>query len=353
MRIPESDHGRVASSGSFASIDDDLVARCLDGRGTDVDFRRLEARLASDPTFQRDWLDLATIDALLAQRFFQRPAAMTGADLVHGVMEKKFTPLTERPHARGLSQLRGGWRAAIAGTVGLLVGGLLVSAVWTSAVWAMVGNFAAPKVRILADGFESGRSPQVDGAPVRTGVWGGDYCDVVGPRNGVAPAAGARMLRFLRGDFAGKPLDEGFSCGTHRLVDLRPYRRQIDSGNAVVQIRALFNRESGAGEERDQCAVSVAALDAVTATDGSLRVAGELQKRALACAWCKHIDLDRDASTWQEGVTELRVPEQAEFLLVFFGVNRFPPRHGEGVAVFPGHYCDNVRVSLVERSMVP
>lgn len=346
MTTPERATGRYVPTSSGAETDDDLTARCLDGRATADDLRRLEARLAADAAFRWSWVDLATIDALLAQHVFTQPAAIEApvvspfGESAHGCVDAGLTPQDGRSPSR--------WLSFIAGGLGILLGVL-----FTSAVWAMVSPPGRAPVRLFTEGFESGRSPLVDGVPVRADLWGGDYCEVVGERGDVTPVAGSRMLRFLRGDFEGKPVAEGFLCGTHRLVDLRPYRRYIDTGNAVVQIRARFNREAEAGEERDQCAVSVAALDGATATDGSIRVAGEVQKRSLAYAFCKHIDLDRDPSTWQIGVTELRVPERADFLLVFFGVNQFPPRYGAGVAVFSGHYCDDVRVSLFERSMVP
>jgi len=326
-------------------MDDDLVARCLDGRASPDDIRALEARLAGDPAFRQRWLEVATIDALLAQR--GEEGKSVPPLLAEAAKVEEMASVTPRLSA-GPRWLPARWLPLAAGAAGLVIGGF-----FATAVWAMVVPLVPSVVRILSESFEAGDPPAVTGTPLKTGVWGGDYTEVVGRQNGVVPAAGSRMLRFRRADFEGKPIEEGFSCSTHRLIDLRPYRQQIAEGNCVLQISARFNTQADAGDQRDQCGVSMAAVDAVTAFDGSLRKSGELKKRALAYAWCYSVDLDRDVATWQQTVTEMRVPVGADFLLLVVGVNEFPPVNRGAPTAFAGHYCDDIRVSLVERQPVP
>lgn len=333
-------------------VDDDLAARCLDGRASPEDVRALEGRLAADPAFRKSWLEVATIDALLAQRgeeqgLVKPPVAVGGDQDSRAIVAHRGAEAASMP-APGQRWLPGRWLPFVAATLGLMVGGFCATA-----VWAMVVPLGPAVVRILAESFESGDAPAVTGTPLQTGNWGGDFTEVVGPQGGVAPAAGSHMLRFVRADYEGKPSQDGFGCGTLRLVDLRPFRQRLAGGNLAVQISALFNTAADAGDQRDQCAVTVAAVDAATACDGSLRKSGELQKRALAYAWCRAVDLDRDVGTWQPAVVEMRVPAGADFVIVQVGVNEFPPILRGTPAAFSGHYCDDIRVSLVERQPLP
>lgn len=333
---------------AWDGVDEHLVARCLDGRASSADLQRLEARLAVDPEFRRHWLDVATIDAMLGQRGQEgRHAKGSHLDFAAKADAGEPSASTTR-HSRAARPWLSRMLPLAAGIAGVTIGGLCATA-----VWAMVAPLSPIVIRILTESFETGEAPGVTGVPVTSGVWSGDYTEIVGSRNGVAPASGLHMLRFRRADFEGKPVENGFSCGTHRLIDLRPYRRRLAGGNYVAQISAIFNAEATAGDQLDQCTVSAATLDASTAVDGSLRASGALTTRALSYVFCKHVDLDRDVATWQEAVAEIRIPENADFLLVHAGVNEYPPVNRDSPAVFSGHYCDDIRVSLVERPTVP
>lgn len=326
-------------------VDEHLVARCLDGRASSGDLEALEARLAVDPEFRRHWLDVATIDTMLAQRG-QEGRHVEGSHLGFAVKaDAGETAERTTRHSRAARPWLSRMLPVAAGIAGVTIG--------ATAAWAMVAPLSPVVIRILTESFETGDAPGVTGVPVTSGVWSGDFTEIVGSRNGVAPASGLHMLRFRRADFNGKPIENGFSCGTHRLIDLRPYRRRLAGGNYVAQVSAIFNAEAMAGNQLDQYAVSAATLDASTAVDGSLRTSGALATRALSYVFCKHVDLDRDASTWQEAVAEIRIPENADFLLVHAGVNEYPPVNRDAPAVFTGHYCDDIRVSLVERPTVP
>jgi len=331
-------------------VDDDLVARCLDGRASADDIRAVQARLAADPAFRKYWLEVATVDALLAQRGEERGLAQP---LAAGSSPFEQAPELARAAAnRGSPPAAGSrppsrWLPVAAGLAGVTIG-----CFFATAVWAMVVPLRPAVVRILIESFETGEPPAVTGAPLQTGSWGGDFTELVGPQRGVSPAAGSHMLRFVRADYEGKPSEGGAYCSVLRIVDLRPFRQRLSGGNCAVQISALFNTSADAGDHQDQCGVAAAAVDAATAFDGSLRKSGELQKRAAAYAVCRRVDLDRDVGTWQPAVVEMRLPADADFLVMEVRVNEFPPILGGPLALFSGHYCDDIRVSLVERQPV-
>ncbi len=315
---------------------DDLLARCLDGRATDADRAALADRLRSDAGFRDRWLELATIDARLAQL----------GESASATLETWLPPKPAREPRR--SWLPFGVRTAAASVASLLIGG-----VCASAVWAMVGVLPAHVTRLFSESFERGDPPCVTGAPSSPGVWCGDYSEVVGRKDSIAPFEGTRMLRFLRGDFAGKPVDEGDHCNVQRLIDLRPFRQQIAKGNAVVRMSARFNGQPSAVDPAERCIVAVHALGADAAGERTLRANNQLLKRALAYSFSRNVGLDGDAATWQLAVCELRIPPNADFLLVSLAMAAGPDWTPGRLSVFRGHYCDGVRVSLLEIPVAP
>jgi hypothetical protein len=317
--------------------DHDLVARCLDGRATDADRAALADRLRADAAFRDRWLELATIDTRLSQL----------GESASATLETWLPPKPVR-QAASRSWLPFGARTLAASVASLMIGG-----VFASAVWAMVGVLPAHVTRLFSESFERGDPPCVTGAPSSPGVWCGDYSEVVGPKDGIAPFEGTRMLRFLRGDFAGKPVNEGDHCNVQRLIDLRPYRQQITKGNAVVRMSARFNGQPSAVDPAERCIAAVHALGAEAAGEDTLRANNQLLKRALAYSFSRNVGLDGDAATWQLAVCELRIPPDAEFLLVTVAMAAGPDWTPDRLSVFRGHYCDDVRVSLLEIPVAP
>jgi hypothetical protein len=323
------------------TIADDLIARCLDGRATHDDVRQLESQLESDADFRRAWLRIARLDALL-HRLGRSPGALLPAEALEAV------PLREA------ASWQGGLRHAV-GTraLPLMVGyaGLAIGIVCASVVWAVAPQRAAEYRRIDSDGFETGAGPQVTGLPAEPGVWSGDQSELVRHSGSVSPRSGNRMLRFVSASYEGKPTQDGASCDVVKLIDLRPYCRQIADGTWTVRITAFFNVSDGARDGREQCSVAGYAFDAMT--DVTQRTAGSLRDKSLAYACCQQIDLDEEAATWQAATTEFRLPVDSDVLAVHCGVSEYPRASGLPPKRFVGHYCDDVSVTLVHRPDIP
>ena len=114
----------------------------------------------------------------------------------------------------------------------------------------------------MEESFETGPAPRVDGVPIEPDRWGGDYSEVVGELNGVKPATGAKMFRFLRGDYEGRSLPNSFGSDVCRLIDVRPYRHEFAAGDGIVQLSALFNSAAFAQDRGFECTLTIFALDA-------------------------------------------------------------------------------------------
>ncbi len=327
---------------------DDLVARCLDGRATDDDVRQLAVRLEADPEFRIEWLQLAIVDEAL--REMAEPPAGGDASLPEKAQGPASWAGAIRLHAG--AGTRGDGLLKI--PTSLLIGfsGIALGMVLVSAVWAFVGGDSMPARRILFEDFERASAPAVDGPPVAAGTWGGDFSELAGLQNGVAPASGDRMLRFIRDHYVGKSKQQAWSCDVHRLVDLRPYRQQSGSSEMIVRMTAKFNAAVPEGAVHERFRISGFALDAETATNGCLRNPLNLYNKSLASASSQVLGLDSDPRSWQPASAELRLPPGTDFVLVHVGVYKDPPEL-TAPTPFGGHYCDDVRVVLVQQAVAP
>ncbi len=255
------------------------------------------------------------------------------------------------------------WRPLTAAAAGLVIG--LFSA---SMVWGYVVPYAGRAVTLLQDSFESGPPPLVTGVPVEAGRWSGDYSEVVGEFRGVKPASGAKMLRFLRADYEGKPGRDGYIADVFRIIDLRGAELGVDRGDACVSVEARFRAlpyKNGAGRVR--CNVTVYALDALPEPgerhqfylkpkDG-LPADGDDQKTgATILATATRAEVFSTASdTWQAARTELRVPPDTRFFMVHLHewlIDSRGPREPQPVK-FEGLFVDDVRATLTHQPPLP
>jgi hypothetical protein len=237
--------------------------------------------------------------------------------------------------------------------LGLIAAGLALGVFMTGLAWAMTRTEPAPPEVLLAEGFESSAAPIAAGVPTAADVWSGDLAELVEAQAGVEPAGGRRMLRFVSADYSGKPNPGGYIGEIYRLIDVRRYRRTT-SGDAVVQVSALFNAAAAAAADKFHYSLSLYALDEATAAEGSTPGAAVLAERALATSRRSNDVLDADAGSWQKMSVELRLPPNAEYLLVRLAVGHAgPSRTTVGHETFVAHYADDVRVVLAERPELP
>lgn len=244
-------------------------------------------------------------------------------------------------------------RWSLTRTLAAVAAGLLVGVAITSAAWA----YAVPRspeqsadvIVLLNEGFESALAPRVNGVPTEPKVWGGDFTAISGAQQGVKPAGGVHMLQILRADYERKPNPEGSYCGDlYRVIDLRPYRRELAEGTAVATLTTVFNAAPFPANEEYGCAVALHALStemmanpaAALSKDGSLAMARNGRQR-----------LDRNPHSWQRVETDLRLPADAEFLLVHLGIMHVPKFQKR--PTFDGHFLDDVRITLARRSPQP
>ena len=223
--------------------------------------------------------------------------------------------------------------------------GIVLGMFCTSMVFAYVAPSLGKVITLLQDSFENGPAPLLTGIPVEPGRWSGDFTEIVCEEQGVKPAGGRQMLRFLRADYEGKPNPENSGIADiYRLIDVRLYRQEFMDNAAVVQLSAAFNTFEFPAGEAYEYKMSLYALDAQTATNGSLRIGNTLNEHNLAVASTGRIRLDRNPATWQRAVGDLRIPAETDFLLIHIEVRR--PPNLPSKPTYAGHYLDDVRLTM-------
>ncbi len=310
---------------------DALIDDCLEDRLSESDATRLSALLEQSAEARARYWQTASVHGLLEHtlqnaslRVVTGQALPTSAKINRWIM----------------------WRPLTAAAAGLMFGMLC-----TSVVLAYVVPLAR-SITLLDDSFETPSAPVVGGVSLEPGFWRGDHAEIVGEEQGVKPAGGGKMLRFLRADHEGKPKSAGnHLADVYRLVDVRSYRQEFADDGAVVQVSASFNATSFSADEKFGCAVSVYALDAESVPDRASYIGTALENDANAMARSSRTKLDRDPSSWQRLNTEIRLPANTEFLVVRLHITQ--SFDSAGNATFTGSYADDVRVSLTTRPPLP
>jgi hypothetical protein len=312
-------------------------ARACDGRASAGELAELHALLKSDP---------AALDAWL--RYTELHGELAGGTILTRADRGATVPIADhRPRASATPRAWFGWPWLPQAAAGLVVG-LLAATV----MWAYVRPTSGKTSCLLDEDFENPAVPLAVRTALETGIWRGDAAEIVGEQEAVRPSRGRHMMRLLRADYDGKAKPAGGHIAVaYRLIDLRPYRSELADGGAVVEVSARFNAREFPAAERYGCAISLYALDEESVPDRAGRLGTTLTSDALAMARSSSTQLDRDPATWQRLTTELRLPGNAEFLVVRLHINQVFESTTE--SVFTGSYVDEVRVSLTRRAPLP
>ena len=313
-----------------------LIAAHLDGALTELERVELSAWLKADPANLRRFTEAVMFDQEIRAVAHAKAEHHAAEDFVPTVV-----PLTTSNRPVWLQ-----WRPLAAAAAGIVFGILC-----TSVVFGYVAPLAGKVVKLMQESFESGPAPLVTGVPVVPGRWSGDYSEVVGEQQGVKPEHGQKMLRFLRADYEGKANAGGYVADVQQLIDLRPYQRAFADGGAVLQLSAGFNAFEFPTNESYGGLMSLHALDAEMVTSGFMNDRQMLNAESLAMASSSRLLMDRNPATWQRLTTELRLPTNAEFLLIRVGVTHVTKSQRR--AEFDGHYLDDVRVVVTRRAPLP
>jgi len=255
------------------------------------------------------------------------------------------------------------WSPLTAAAAGLVIG--LFSA---SMVWGYVESFAGRALTLMAESFEAGPVPQVSGMPVNSGVWSGDFSEVVGHFRGVQPLQGAKMLRLRRADYEGKPVRDGWVADLFRIVDVRGAEFGVARNDASLLVEASFSALPQEELRGLSCGVTIYALDALPLEgerdDAFLKLArsalvegaevSEAGPRILATG-ARTETADATGETWQSVRSELRLPAGTRYCLIHLRAHLTGAHRPEipKPVEFAGLFVDDIRVALTHRAALP
>jgi hypothetical protein len=242
------------------------------------------------------------------------------------------------------------WRPLTAMTAGVVFGLFGASVLFG---FGPGGRRQEKVTSLLVESFESGPAPLITGVPQQVNQWSGDFSELVGEQQGVKPAQGTKMARVLRSDFEGKVSSKrNFQGDLMRVVDVRPFSRQINGGEVVMSASALFNAAPFPETERYDGVVTIYALDALGSTEKTLL------EDSLAHSYGLRPSLDRDPGTWEQATSRLQLPAGTEFVILKVSVRRWPKDKESQSSLpspvtFAGHFVDGVRASIHVRNTTP
>jgi len=334
-----------------------LISDHLEGRSSPEGVDDLNRLLENDSEARRRYRDLAALEEGL------RDFAISNSNVIdelHLVNTSSQTGMADKQSFS--NQIGGHERSADSDAKPLFfrplfaaAAGLVFGVFCTSALWAASESGQQTLLSLLHESFESGPPPQVTGVPLVPGVWSGDYSEVVTELEGAHPLHGEKMLRFLRADYDGKETPVGYNGDLNRVIDLRNYESELTNDDAVVSVEAAFSSLPFDKQNRFQCGITIYALSNLPSDSEEwkemLEEGGKLNELSLATAQ-RWLTLSPSGNQWQKGSVELRIPPEAQFLVIGVHMsdraaalpNVEPPAVG-----FEGHFMDDLRVSLVHR----
>ena len=241
------------------------------------------------------------------------------------------------------------WRPLTAMTAGVVFG-LFGASVLLG--FGLGGRRTEKVTSLFVESFESGPAPLVTGVPQQLNQWSGDFSELVGEQQGVKPAHGTKMARVLRSDFEGKISSKrNFQGDLMRVVDVRPFSREINGGEVVMSASALFNAAPFPEAERYDGVVTLYALGELGSTEKTLL------EDSLAHSYGLRPSLDRDPGTWEQATSRLQLPAGTEYVILKVSVRRWPKDKESQSSLpspvtFAGHFVDDVRASIHVRKVV-
>jgi hypothetical protein len=255
-----------------------------------------------------------------------------------GIVEFRRRDLPVRPaRERWLK-----WRPLAAAAAGLVLGMFC-----TSVVFAYVGPMRGKVVTLLDEGFESTAKPMPTGVPTEAGRWSGDFAEIVGAQNGVVPHSGAKMWRFLRADNAvGEDAAPSYVGEAIHAIDLRPLRGAGAKAGSQVEISAWLAAGQMAPHSRYHWNIKAAAFE------GRVADAPELWRKwnEASASLAQREIVAQEGGRWQRVSVTMLLPANADFLVFECSVVQRQPVVAQGVAEFPAHYLDDVRVRILPPS---
>ena len=196
----------------------------------------------------------------------------------------------------------------------------------------------AAGVNLMVNGSFETQENMLGGEPETYGDWEGDWTEIVGAQNGITPADGSQMLRFI---YTLQWGPNGVSGGSNlwQIIDVGAYAQQIAQGYATAQASVKFNRIFFDAETDTQFDVRLGAYAGLPGSFPTQNENTELVQQFSS------VFTDADLATWQLVTVELPLPRNTDFIAIALVAAENVQNDGSDPE-FDGHYCDDVKVTI-------
>lgn len=185
------------------------------------------------------------------------------------------------------------------------------------------------EVRPQNCGFDVSARAALGEIPLDFGYWSGPAYALTGPMQGITPANGPGMLRFM------DPAGESRDSEVWQLVDLSAYKKFLAGGNVRADLSAFFNRVRGGKAMSTQFGLTLAAFHGDPADMRTLWP----QRQTAALALADKVLTDDDPTTWKELEVSAKLPPDTDFVVVEIRAIA-PPGSAGQAPVFQGNFAD-------------
>lgn len=205
--------------------------------------------------------------------------------------------------------------------------------VFVIATCLLLGAEARATNLLTNPGFEALETTS-GGFPHSAGDWGGNYSQIVAAQNGIMPAEGQRMLRFLG------TTDNGNSHITFGSTIVQIYAGPEVVPGAVFTATALYNRVNSSPLIDTEFDINIRAY---SGTPASFLLNGQIADSVGI------ILSDDDPQTWEMATTSLTLPAATTYIAVLVVATENILDDADGPE-FYGHYADSVSLVVPEPS---
>jgi hypothetical protein len=272
------------------------------------------------------------IEERLGERAFVDP---DGIDALEDLVMRGLAGARPSPRVLRVSKTPA-WLSAAAG--------LVLGMFFTSVVFAYVVPAMERQWSVLETDFETLASPDPIGVPRSTGKWAGDFAEITGTQYEVTPRSGGKMWRFLRADNEGGTKSPVSYVGEAiHVIDLKSLRSAGIPAGSQIEISAWFAQGRVDAAARYHWNIKAAAFEGDVAEAPERWARWNVSSTILAQ---REVAAEGRGGWQRVGVTML-FPDNADYLVFECAVVQRQPVITAGVAAFPAHYVDDVRVRVI------
>ncbi len=221
--------------------------------------------------------------------------------------------------------------------------GVILGILCSSMVFAYVAPARHRARNIFAEGFESAPQKTTPGIPRSPGTWSGDEAGVSVSTRAVQPHSGQRMLQFLSATHPNENSPRSLWGDIYRVIDLSTL---ADSGKRAVRVSAWFAQGPKADDRKFSCSVHAILLEKELNALPERADIAELLRHSAASA-SRKVALS-SGGTWKEVAVDVPLSPQTRYLVLHLAIAQDQPQLSSGSVNFPGHFVDDVQVSILD-----